>query len=200
MKSGSVPDRYRALVYLLAYTGLRIGEASALRVRNVDLTTGLVDVIESSPEVGGRKVQGDTKTRKTRAIYIGPELVRILREHLTKYGRPLDPRSFVFTGDREAQVRQNAFRSRIFQPCAEGVGIDPIPTVHDLRHTAASLMAKAGYSMLEAQRALGHSSQTMTERYSHLYEDGQRARARQLDNLLANRGSKSPNTVGDLET
>jgi integrase len=132
-------------------------------------------------------------------VYIGPELVRIMREHLTKYGRPLDPRSFVFTGDREAQVRQNAFRSRIFQPCAEDVGIDPLPTVHDLRHTAASLMAKAGYSMLEGQRALGHSSQTMTERYSHLYEDGQKARARQLDSLLANPAARLPTSAGDLE-
>ena len=187
-----VPDRYRCLVYFLAYSGLRIGEASALRVRHLDLQRGVVNVTESSPEVEGRKIPGDTKNRKARAVYIGPELRGMLREHLTRYGRPLDRESFVFTGDREAQIRQNAFRARVFQPAARKAGIDPVPTVHDLRHTAASLMAKAGYTLLEAQRALGHSTQAMVERYSHLYEEGQRAKAESLDALLRDGGAKTP--------
>jgi integrase len=67
----------------------------------------------------------------------------MIREHLTKYGRPLDRDSFVFTGDREAQVRQNAFRARFFQPAARKAGIDPVPTVHDLRHTAQRAKAES---------------------------------------------------------
>ena len=51
-------------------------------------------------------------------------------------------------------------------------------------------MAKAGYTLLEAQRALGHSTQAMVERYSHLYEEGQRAKAESLDALMRGGGAK----------
>lgn len=178
------PPRYRTLVYFLAFTGLRIGEASALRVRNVDLLGGIVRVVESSPEVAGRKVTAETKTRKGRAVHVGPQLRQMLKEHLTKYGRPLDPDAFVFIGDRNAQIRQNAFRSRIFQPAARRAGIQPTPTVHDLRHTAASLMAKSGYTLREAQEELGHSHATMTDRYTHLFPSDAEARVARLDELL----------------
>ncbi len=47
-----VPERYRALVLFLAYTGLRIGEAVALRVQNLDLLRGRVQIVEAYP-VGG---------------------------------------------------------------------------------------------------------------------------------------------------
>jgi integrase len=48
-------DHYRALVTFLAFTGLRIGEASALRVKSLGLTSRTVRVVENSPEVRGRK-------------------------------------------------------------------------------------------------------------------------------------------------
>jgi integrase len=179
-----IAPRYRTLVYFLAYTGLRIGEASALRVRNLDLAEGVLRVVESSPEVAGRKVTGETKTRKGRAVHVGPQLRQMLKEHLTRYGRPLDPDAFVFTGDRNAQIRQNAFRSRIFQPAARRAGIHPTPTVHDLRHTAASLMAKSGYSLREAQEELGHSHTTMTDRYTHLFPSDAEERVARLDSLI----------------
>lgn len=185
------PARYRTLVYFLAFTGLRIGEASALRIRNVDLAEGIVRVVESSPEVAGRKVTGETKTRKGRAVHVGPQLRQMLKEHLTKYGRPLDPDAYVFIGDRNAQIRQNAFRSRIFQPAARRAGIQPAPTVHDLRHTAASLMAKSGYTLREAQEELGHSHATMTDRYTHLFPSDAAARVSRLDSLILETKSTS---------
>lgn len=182
-----VPPRYRTLVYFLAFTGLRIGEASALRVRNVDLAEGIVRVAASSPEVSGRKVMAETKTRKARAVHVGQRLRQMLKEHLTKYGRPLDPDAFVFTGERDAQIRQNAFRSRVFQPAARRAGVQPVPTVHDLRHTAASLMARSGYTLREAQEELGHSHATMTDRYTHLFPSDAEARVARLDGLLRTR-------------
>jgi Phage integrase family len=119
--ANETPVRYRTLVYFLAYTGVRIGEASALRVRNLDLTAGVIRVVESSPEVAGRKITGDTKTRKGRAVHVGPQLRQMLKEPLTKYGRPLDPESLVFTGDRNAQIRQNALNvAHLPACCAKG--------------------------------------------------------------------------------
>ncbi len=179
-----VPEHYRALVSFLAWTGLRIGEASALRVKNLDLTVRTVRVIENSPEVGGRKYIGPTKTAKPRTVRFGAGLAAILKAHLAEYGTPLDPESFVFTSLEGGQVRQNNFRKRIFQPAAKRAGINPMPTVHDLRHTAASLMARAGWSMRDAQEQLGHSHATMTDRYTHLFPEDREQKIAALDALL----------------
>lgn len=179
-----VPGNYRALVIFLAFTGLRIGEASALRVRNLDLGRRSVRVVENSPEVRGHKFTGLTKTSKPRTVRFGAGLAKILKDHLAAYGTPLDPDSFVFTSEDGDQVRQNNFRKRIFQPAAEAAGIEPLPTVHDLRHTAASLMAKVGFSMREAQEQLGHSHTTMTDLYTHLFPEDREKKVANLDALL----------------
>ena len=179
-----VPEHYRALVSFLAWTGLRIGEASALRVKNLDLTVRTVRVIENSPEVGGRKYTGPTKTTKARTVRFGVGLGAILKAHLSAYGTPLDPESFVFTSLEGGQVRQNNFRKRILQPAAKRAGIVPVPTVHDLRHTAASLMARAGWSMRDAQEQLGHSHATMTDHYTHLFPEDRERKIAALDALL----------------
>jgi integrase len=190
--AAEVPVLYRSLVYFLAYSGLRIGEASALRIRNVDLERGIVRVVESSPEVNGHKLEAQpTKSRKVRAVHLGPRLVEMLKAHLATHGTPLDPASLVFTGPQGAAIRQNAFRKRILQSAAERAGIQPTPTVHDLRHTAASLMAKAGYSMREAQDMLGHSHATMTDRYTHLFPADGEARVRRLDELMVTSVTKA---------
>jgi hypothetical protein len=57
----------------------------------------------SDPAAG--RVTVAKKSRKGRAVHVGPQLRQMLKEHLTKYGRPLDPGAYVFTGDRNAQIR-----------------------------------------------------------------------------------------------
>ena len=50
-------------------------------------------------------------------------------------------------------------------------GIDPVPTVHDLRHTAISLWLTRGLTPFEVSKMVGHTDLKMIEkRYGHLYE------------------------------
>jgi integrase len=179
-----VPPRFRALVWTLALGGLRIGEASALRVRHLDLKAGTILVEESSPEVAGRKITGPTKSGKARTADIPLELRKMLGDHLDAYGNRFAPDSYVFTGPEGGQVRQNAFRKRIFQPAAERAGIEPVPTAHDLRHTAASFMARSGFTLLEAASQLGNGATTMTARYSHVFPSERQAKAARLGTLI----------------
>jgi integrase len=185
--AAKMDERYRALVWTLALGGLRIGEASALRVRNLDVKAGTIRVVESSAEVGGRKVTGPTKSGKERTVDLPSVLRRMLTEHLKRFGNPFDPDSYVFTGPDGGQIRQNAFRSRIFQPAAETAKITPVPTVHDLRHTAASFYARAGLTLLEAAGQLGHGATTMTERYSHVFKEHRQAKIKPMGNLIDQR-------------
>lgn len=196
--ANEVPQRQRALVYFLAYTGVRMGEASALRVKHLSLPQRVVRIVESSAEVAGKKLPaGKTKTRRVRAVQMSEQLVTELADHLEHFGKRVDgvvePESYVFTGDRGAQIRQNNWRVRIFQQACIHLGIarigpdgEEVPTVHDLRHTAASLAAKAGYSLHEVKEMLGHSTiKTTSDRYLHLFDDSKRERALSLGELMS---------------
>jgi integrase len=197
--ANAVPFRDRALVFFLAYTGARIGEATALRVRSLDLVRGVVTISENSPEVGGRKIESaKTKTKSVRSVTLPGQLIVELAQHLEAFvpreaGAHLDPNVYVFTGERGSQIRQNNWRSRVFQPACQRAGIirvgrdgEPeVPRVHDLRHTAASLAAKSGFSLHEVKEMLGHSTITTTsDLYLHLFEDSKREKADQLGALM----------------
>lgn len=167
--AAGVPERYVALVWTLAETGMRIGEATALRVRNVD---GGIRVVENAPEVAGVKIIGTPKTEQSeRFVPISPRLRRILSNHLDLYAYRFVPDSLVFTTPSGQPVSQTNFRNRVFQPAARRAGIDPVPTVHDLRHTAISLWISRGLTPFEVSKMVGHTDLKMIEkRYGHLYE------------------------------
>ena len=102
--AAEVPERYRALVWTLAETGMRIGEATALRVKNLN---GSIRVVENAPEVGGVKVIGTPKTEQSeRVVPISPRLRPILSDHLSLYANRFDPESLVFTAEHGGPVSQ----------------------------------------------------------------------------------------------
>jgi len=163
-----VSPRYSALIFTLAETGMRVGEAVALRVKNVD---GTIRVVENAVEVNGERIIGTPKTEGSeRNVPISPKLRAILREHLNSYANRFDPESLVFTTEQGTPVRQGNFRQRIFQPAAVRAGLKFVPTVHDLRHTAISLWLARGLTPFEVSKMAGHTDLKMIERrYGHLY-------------------------------
>jgi integrase len=206
-----VPDRDRALVYFLAYTGARMGEATALRVRNLDLLRRRVTIAESAPEVGGKKLEpGKTKSGGVRTVPIFEDLGTELSSHLDRYGKrakdgELDREAFVFTSSNGGVVRQNNWRGRIFQPAAFRAGItrrgpsgkSEVPRVHDLRHTFASLAAEAGYTLHEVKEMLGHSTiQITSDLYLHLFPDTMAEKAERLG--AAMRGARQGSSVNPM--
>jgi integrase len=162
----AVGKRYRALVLLLAYGGLRIGEAVGLRVDRIDWKGRRITVDQAGTEVGGKLVFGQPKTRASVRTFTAPRfLVDELRAHADRY--PSDS-GLVFTGPNGAPVRPSNFRRRVFDPAAKAVGLDGLH-LHDLRHTAASSLAAMGASATEIAARLGHSNAATTARvYLHL--------------------------------
>jgi integrase len=165
----AVPDRYYAVVWMLAETGARPGEVLALRVKNLN---GTVRIAEAMTEVDGHKIPGTPKTRGSiRNVPISPRLRAAIKYHYDRgFANPNDPGSYVFTAERGGQIGQANLRKRILQPAAERVGIDGF-TTYDLRHTAISLWLMRGLSPWEVSRMVGHATVAMIEqRYGHLYE------------------------------
>jgi integrase len=96
-----MPRRFRALVIFAAFTGLRWGELVALRVRDVDLDTGVVRVVRKFAELqNGERVPGRPKSDAGfRTVALPSVLVAVVRVHLAEFP-PSDPEDLIFTGRR----------------------------------------------------------------------------------------------------
>ncbi len=79
-------DRYRVLVYWLAYTGCRWGETTALPRHRLDLVKGRAWIVKSTAEVNGKLITGDTKNHQRREIVLPRFLVDMLVEHCAGMG------------------------------------------------------------------------------------------------------------------
>ena len=161
------PERYGLLVRFLAYTGLRFGEAAALRVHRIDFLRRRVLVAESVTPVAGRPVFGPTKGHQHREV----PLPRFLVEDLARQVAGKGSDDLVFTGLRGQVLRPQGFQRAALGGAAERVGIAGFHP-HQLRHTAASLAIASGADVKVVQQMLGHKSATMTlDQYGHLFGD-----------------------------
>jgi integrase len=197
--AAAVPARDRALVLVLAYAGIRIGEASALRVRDVDLMRSRLHVQGSATEVAGRRVEGTTKSDRARQIALPGFLRDELAHHLQAYSEPTDPNAYVFVGSEGAPLRVSNWRTRVFNPGQRAAGISPLRRVHDLRHTSAALAIDAGAHPKMLQEMLGHSKITVTlDVYGHLFPALHEQLATRLDEAFRATPPQQPATVVEI--
>lgn len=95
-----------------------------------------------------------------------------LADKLGAHLATVEPGGFVFTrrGDGKP-LRSSAWRTKVWLSALEAAGLEHM-RIHDLRHTAASLMIATKTSVLVVARQLGHKNPSMTlDRYSHLFAD-----------------------------
>jgi integrase len=178
------------LLATLAYTGLRWGELAALRVRNVDLANQRLHIVESVSEVGGTLAWGTPKSGESRVVTFPAFLAAPIAQR-TAGKRGSD---FLFTSWQGLPLRNNNFRHRVFDPTLEALRAQnpsfPIVTLHDLRHTAASLAVSAGANVKAVQRMLGHASAAMTlDVYADLFDEDLSSVSDALDREAAARFS-----------
>lgn len=165
-----VPGRYRGLIYVLAYGGLRWAEAVGLKLEHVNLLRRRLEIIETLSEVKGRLFAVPPKTWEARTIALPPFVADILGEHIGRFaGDTKDGPLFVT--DQGAPLRSSNFRRWVWQPAVAELGEEGL-RIHDLRHTCASLLIAAGAHPGHVREHLGHSSIRVTmDVYGHLYED-----------------------------
>lgn len=168
-------------VRFAAYTGLRVGEICALRIKNVDLRTGRIHVREAVSTVGGRLVPGLPKTNAgTRTVGLPASLIPELR----RYAEPrlFQPEAYLFVGEAGGQFLHANFYGRHWKPAVRAAGLPEHLRFHDLRHTYASLLVRAGVHVKEMSTLMGHASAQITlDRYSHMWEGAEIEVAQRLD-------------------
>jgi integrase len=168
------------VVEILAYVGLRWGELVALQRSRVDVLRRRIEVAESATEIGARLSWSTPKSHEPRTVTMPSTVVDKLAAHLGSIASG----ELVFTAPRGGPLRSSTWRRQVWLPAISQVGIEGL-RVHDLRHTAASLMISSGASIKAVQRQLGHATATMTlDLYGHLYDDDLDALADALDRRL----------------
>lgn len=167
-RGGHYPE-HGLRVRFAAYTGMRSGEITGLRVGNVDLLRRTVRISETTV-VASRQVleRQPTKNRRKRTIKIPRFLAEQLAEHLGP--RAADRNALVFPGADGGPMRHNTWYRVHFVPAVRQAGLNPALRFHDLRHTCASMLAAQGHPLLAVSRHLGHSSIQVTDNvYAHLF-------------------------------
>ena len=158
--------RDATLISVLAYGGLRPGEALALRWGDVRENTLL---IERAISLG---VEKDTKTAAQRTVRVLAPLAADLREWRMRSGRPEDT-ALVFPSKAGAPWTDAAYRSwrrRAFRRAAATAGM-PNARPYDLRHSFASLLLHQGASVIKVARQLGHDARLTLGTYGHVIDE-----------------------------
>ncbi len=169
LASGRVRDA--TLVSVLAYAGLRPGEALALTWGDVRERTILV---ERSLSLGEVK---ETKTAQTRAVRLLAPLAADLAEWRLARGRPHEGELVFPTRDGRAWTDEHwrNWRKRVFAPAAGTAGREGLRP-YDLRHSFVSLLLAERMSLLEIAKQAGHSPTMALATYGHVIEELEGAR------------------------
>ena len=177
-------SKHADIVLLLATTGLRWGEMAALRVRDIDFGRGRIRVERSASKVNAETIIGTTKTHASRSVAVSASVLKLLAPAIVAKapdellwsranGQPLRPPTTTHwfgAAVKRCQAADTKF---------------PRVTVHELRHTAASLMIASGANVKTVQSQLGHKTATMTlDQYGHLFPDDLDDVADKMDDLL----------------
>ena len=156
VKNG-IECHFGEFAYLLLYTGLRRGEALALRAEHVDFEKRLIHVRQSVYFKSNRPELKQPKTKAgIRDVYLLDCLVPILE----------GKRGYIFGGD--APMSEQAFR-RAWERYRKESGVTVTP--HQLRHAHATMLYENEISAKSAQKLLGHSDvKTTLAIYTHISE------------------------------
>ncbi|MEE2035237.1 tyrosine-type recombinase/integrase [Rhodococcus chondri] len=173
------------LVYVLAYCGLRFGEAAALTIADVNLERRL-RIHRSATVVNSKIVVSSPKANQARDVPLPRFLADLLEERIE--GKA--PADLLFPDPRGGHMRVGNVRRRWCDAAVKESGVPEGLTLHELRHTAASLAITVGANIKTLQRMLGHASAALTlDRYGHLFDDDLGMVADQLDKLARPGGS-----------
>ncbi|MDA0163151.1 site-specific integrase [Solirubrobacter ginsenosidimutans] len=175
-------DLDRALWATAMYAGLRRGELRALRWSDVDLASGVIHVRR-----GWDAVEGELEPKSRAGVRKVP-IATALRRHLVEVHEDTTALAFGIDPERPFEPWSVADRATKAWKQAELTRI----TLHECRHTFASLMIAAGVNAKALQVFMGHASVSITlDRYGHLFPGSEQQAGVLLDQYLERTQIKS---------
>nr|DAO19508.1 MAG TPA: RECOMBINASE CRE [Caudoviricetes sp.] len=170
-------DAFHVFYHTIAYTGLRRGEALALKWKEIDLDNKTITVNHTAVILDGKQVLQSPKTKASkRIIQIDDNTIKILKswrlqqkKDFLKAGKVyLHDENFVFTNHAQEWTRLKTINNALKYFYNHHPELKEI-TVHGFRHTHASLLFEAGVEAKAISDRLGHTNiQTTLNLYTHL--------------------------------
>jgi integrase len=181
------PERMRALVLVLAWTGLRWGEAIELERRDVAEGAKAIRVSRAVTHRDGCR-RDTPKSGKGRSVIVPPHIRADLLAHLDKHvGK--DPTAQLFPAARGCHLNDRVFRDYL-APALKAIGRDDV-RIHDLRHFAGTQAARVG-NLPETMARLGHSTPKASLIYQGIASGRAEEVAAALSKLAGHKPSEEP--------
>jgi site-specific recombinase XerD len=143
--------KHRAILMTIYSAGLRIGEATRLKVSDIDSGRMMIRVNEG-------------KGLKDRYSLLGERNLEMLR----RYWKAYRPSEWLFPGRNASEPVSTSAIQRVFKASLEKAGIKKKASVHTLRHCFATHLLESGTDLYYIQRLLGHKSAGTTSVYLHI--------------------------------
>jgi integrase len=172
-------QEFGTFLALAAFAGLRVGEACAVQVDDIDWMHGKINISRQVQRAGGPSVEVSApKFGSARTISIPDSLINMLSEQAASSTNVEMADGWLFAGPPHQGKITEKWRSTSLRAGVAGF------TPHSLRHFYASGLIASGADVVTVQRAMGHSSPSITlNTYSHLWptaEDRTRSAAADL--------------------
>jgi len=178
----AMPPSRSAMIPLAAWCALRFGEVTELRRRDIHLEADAAsaEIERAVTWVAGKAIVGVPKAESARTVAIPPHIAGKLQTHLDLYvGKGAE--SLLFPAERGGHMMHTTL-ANMFRKARIAAG-RPDLHFHDLRHTGATLAARAGATLTEQMARLGHKTPQMAIRYQHAAADRDRVIADALSAL-----------------
>jgi integrase len=164
--AAAVPERFRAMILLAAWCGLRFGEVSALQRGDIDIKAGVVKVRRGQTRAAGATHVGAPKSAAgVRDVPVPPHVRAAVRDHLKRHTGP-EADALLFPAAMGGIMLRSA-AGRWYDPARLSLGLARL-RFHDLRHFCGTYLARAGANTKESMTLLGHSTPAMSLRYQHM--------------------------------
>ncbi|MDV3215235.1 tyrosine-type recombinase/integrase [Mycobacterium avium] len=166
-----------AACWLLTLAGLRRSEVLGLRWADVDHDAATITVSQGRVVVGGGTVTGAPKSiRSARTLPMPPDVMAALRAFKTRQaeerlalGGGWPDTGLVAVNADGSPIRPETYSKAFAAHCA-AAGV-PVIRLHDVRHTAATMLLDMGLPVLTVAKWLGHDPAITLRVYGHVYDD-----------------------------
>ena len=182
----AIEPRYRAMVFVAAFAGLRKGECYGLARRHIDLDaeppTLSVERARVATRAHGLLFQPPKTAAGVRRLTLPDSVATEVRAHLEVYVDD-NPDALVFTAAHSGDTPTKIVWRRAWDRARRATNVDC--SFHDLRHVAGTLNAAAGATTKEAMARLGHASPVAALRYQHAVAERDGQIASVVDSLIS---------------
>lgn len=186
------PLRYRTIIMLLLYSGMRRGELCGLEWNDIDFKHNIINISKSNLYLPGKGIFEDSTKNKTseRVIQIPHEMTKLLIEYKKEQnktrlliGDQWNECDKVFTTKNGSPIHPDTITSW-FHKFIEKNNLPNIH-IHSLRHTNATLLIAGGANIRTVAKRLGHATPSTTSNiYAHAIRSADELAAKKLADIL----------------